>query len=950
MRKIICLLSALLMLFSLMPTVLAAEPEEPVTVIADNYHLGFTGTWGHMNNLDKLGITGYYLDTASSTTEDNTSFDYTFTDCTQIFWYANYNPVYVLVDIYLDGEFYETLDCGSLGYAPTPALVWKSPILQRGTHTVRVVRRNDESNKGKYFEVDRLEATCYSTDSVTLNDTSLSYFNFVSGFALQEDNSAIGYTSHVASEADSWFTLSFWGEFLDLYGSMEGGEADVYINGEKKATITDSNGYGKLCSIQGLTDDMYTLKVILRSGTLSVDYASTTHPYNAATEIFRLGKEALEQMENGTKGYIPESEWEPVDKAATYPINGVSLQSGLYYDAFMKNVSMIKRSAKLKDYVQVSSVWIENFPSSNEGRVLSAAANSLRFIEDEELDKVVRELFDKANARKKDSGYCLPEPEEWYDGLFLSADNPYVSVDECKNYGRVMYTQGLLAAGQAGYEDGYTLLRGLYDWLNDCDYKEYLLPGSLGIQGIVGATLCYGSPVGEAEDLITNMKYYEMDWYLDYLAKAMPEAMYMYPLDRPHAYMATAARAFLDMYGATGAEMYLEAALGAWTIFKEYYVTPGGAVCMCEGITYTPGNYNLSHASRSVYETCNNVLWADLNHTLLQYFPTDELFAYYLEQSLNIVFAAQSPEGEIRYMNHMTEKKDGHGIINTCCEVQGARQLSQVPQFIYSLGKNEIYLNLYSDSVLSFDLDGASGKLDCDTSFPYGNDVSLKLDLDREGEFSLFVRIPSWASTAVDITFNGERIASGAPGEYVEIKRTFKDGDKVAFTLPMEFELIKYNGNSQIEGEVRYGIMYGPIFMALMGPADQNCVQPGGEKIAKLMLTPEELTQKLTVKDAEKLIFSIKGIDNYTLKPYYSVNDNERFDCFPVLLRESVQAEPSPSIDPTVTQSPTELPTTEPSPSPAPQQVNIVHIICFAVMALALAAVVVAIIIYKKKK
>jgi len=948
MRKILCLISAVLLLLTAMPLgAFASEADEPITVIADNFHLGFTGTWGHMNNLDNVGITGYYLDTASSTTEDNTSFDYTFTDCTQIFWYANYNPVYALVDIHLDGELYCTLDCGKLGYASTPSLVWESPILERGTHTIRVVRRDDESNKGKYFEVDRLEATCYSSSQATLNDTGLSYFNFVSGFERVDDATALGHTTHVASESDSWFTLSFWGDFVDLYGSMEGGEADVYLNGVKKTTITDTNGYGKLCSVSGLEDDMYTLKVVLRSGTLKVDYATTTHPYNAATEIYRLGKEAVEQMENGTKGYIPENEWEPVEKSATYPLNGVELQSGLYYDAFMKNVDMIKRSAKLKNYVQIESVWIENFPSSNEGRVLSAAANSLRFMQDEELDQIVRELLDKATARKKDSGYCLPEPEEWYDGLFLSSDNPYVSVDECKNYGRVMYTQGLLAAGQAGYEEGYTLLRGLYDWLNDCDYKEYLLPGSLGIQGIVGATLCYGSPVGEAQDLITNMQYYEMEWYLDYLARAMPEAMYKYPLDRPHAYMATAARAFLDMYGATGADMYLEAALGAWTIFEQYYVTPGGAVCMCEGITYTPGNYNLSHASRSVYETCNNVLWADLNHTLLQYFPTQERFAHYLEQSLNVVFAAQATNGEIRYMNHMTDKKDGHGIVNTCCEVQGARQLSQVPQFIYSLSKNEIYLNLYSDSVLSFDLEGASGKLDCDTSFPYGNDVSLKLDLEREGEFSVFVRVPAWSPSAVDITLNGERVANGVPGEYVEIKHSFKDGDTIAFTLPMEFELIKYVGNSQIEGEVRYGIMYGPIFMAVVGPANKDCVQPGGEKIAKLAVTPEEFVERITLKDASKLTFTIDGASGYTLKPYYSVTDNERFDCFPVLLKESViEVSPTPTPDSTESPSVTAEPTTAPTPQP---QVNIVLIICIAVIVLAIATVTAVLIIKKKK-
>ena len=110
-RKILCFFTLLMLMFSVpgINFAFASTQDDPTTVIVDNYHLGFTGTWGHMNNLDKLGIMGYYLETASSTTEDNTSFDYTFTDCTQIFWYANYNPVYVKVDIYLDGELHCTL-------------------------------------------------------------------------------------------------------------------------------------------------------------------------------------------------------------------------------------------------------------------------------------------------------------------------------------------------------------------------------------------------------------------------------------------------------------------------------------------------------------------------------------------------------------------------------------------------------------------------------------------------------------------------------------------------------------------------------------------------------------------------------------------------------------------------------------------------------------------------
>ena len=207
------------------------------------------------------------------------------------------------------------------------------------------------------------------------------------------------------------------------------------------------------------------------------------------------------------------------------------------------------------------------------------------------------------------------------------------------------------------------------------------------------------------------------------------------------------------------------------------------------------------------------------------------------------------------------------------------------------------------------------------------------------------MRVPAWTTKSVDITVNGEKVASGTPGQYVEIKRSFKDGDTVAFALPMEFELIKYVGNSQIEGEVRYGIMYGPIFMAVVGPASKDCVQPGGEKIAKLEVTPQELVERLTVKDASKLTFTIDGIKGYTLKPYLSITDSERFDCFPVLARVSATT-PTTSIPNDVTESPTPQVTDTPKGN---DEFPIIAVIAPIVVILA-AAVTIVILIKSKKK
>lgn len=193
------------------------------------------------------------------------------------------------------------------------------------------------------------------------------------------------------------------------------------------------------------------------------------------------------------------------------------------------------------------------------------------------------------------------------------------------------------------------------------------------------------------------------------------------------------------------------------------------------------------------------------------------------------------------------------------------------------------------------------------TEFPYGQEVSLTLNMERSGSMTLWLRIPSWAAKMVDIRLNGEIIASGTPGSYVALERAFHDKDVITFSLPMEMQAVKYSGNSQIEGHVRYGILYGPVFMALCGPSNPACVQPGGEAVARLEMTPSELMSRLRQESGQDtLTFALQGEDQYQLKPYISVRDAEEFTCFPVLMDEGALVAGNPGQDVASTPSATQ--------------------------------------------
>ena len=48
------------------------------------------------------------------------------------------------------------------------------------------------------------------------------------------------------------------------------------------------------------------------------------------------------------------------------------------------------------------------------------------------------------------------------------------------------------------------------------------------------------------------------------------------------------------------------------------------------------------------------------------------------------------------------------------------------------------------------------------------------------------------------VTLNGEPAARGEPGSYVKLEREWRDGDALAFEMPMAFRAVKYTGKDSL--------------------------------------------------------------------------------------------------------------------------------------------------------
>lgn len=94
-----------------------------------------------------------------------------------------------------------------------------------------------------------------------------------------------------------------------------------------------------------------------------------------------------------------------------------------------------------------------------------------------------------------------------------------------------------------------------------------------------------------------------------------------------------------------------------------------------------------------------------------------------------------------------------------------------------------------------------------ETDYPFDETITIKYTGTREVTFPLYVRIPSWCTSAM-LSINGVQTGTPKAGTVEKIYRTWKKGDKLTLTFPMKIQLSKWHEES-------VGVERGPLVYAL---------------------------------------------------------------------------------------------------------------------------------------
>lgn len=300
-----------------------------------------------------------------------------------------------------------------------------------------------------------------------------------------------------------------------------------------------------------------------------------------------------------------------------------------------------------------------------------------------------------------------------------------------------------------------------------------------------------------------------------------------------------------------------------------------------------PPDHLSDRLSSNTCETCNTYNMLKLTRHLFEWSPSVEYADYYEKAHLNHILASQNPNDAM--MTYFMPLGSGsHREYSnpfddwTCCHGTGMENHTKHADSVYfHSGKSTLYVTQFIPTELDWKANGV--KIRQTTKYPSQGEVALTIEQANGKTFEINVRHPGWATGDMVLTVNGKPVTTSThPGTFVAVKRSWKKGDRLEFTVPL-----KLRTEAMPDDARKVAILYGPVVLAAdLGP------DKGDMPRIPVLVTGDKPVSDWLTREPGKLEFHTTGVarpDQLTFRAFSDQATNRYATYFDVFTDEQWQ-------------------------------------------------------------
>ncbi len=345
-----------------------------------------------------------------------------------------------------------------------------------------------------------------------------------------------------------------------------------------------------------------------------------------------------------------------------------------------------------------------------------------------------------------------------------------------------------------------------------------------------------------------------------------------------------------DLAGTDGDQGYIDTMERLWQFIatKKMYVT-GGVGVQGHGEGFARPYYLPTY--RAYCETCASIGMVFWNHRLAL-LHGEGRFADLVERLLyNGAISGIALDGsKFFYVNPLASKGNHHRQAwygCACCPTNVVRFLSSVGQYVYGRmadGEGVTVLQ-YVAGKGTVELKSGKVTLVQNTRYPWAGEVSIVVEPERAGEFTVQVRIPAWCEGA-SVSVDGKVVSAKPRDGFVALRRKWAAGATIALRFPLLVRQVE--ADPQVEACTgRLAVMRGPVVYCLEDTdnacaVDQVAIPKGArfqtefqaDLLGGVTVLRTKGQQQAIAETADGFDVTSRAVD-LTLIPYYAWDNRE---------------------------------------------------------------------------